>query len=41
MFLAEMLAYPTMLSFKMSKYMGSNTLMICFFSACRTEVNVR
>jgi hypothetical protein len=30
MSLAEILAKPTMLSFKTSKYMGSNKLMICF-----------
>jgi hypothetical protein len=39
--LEVMLASPTMLSFKMSKYIGSNTLMICFFNACWTEVHVQ
>jgi hypothetical protein len=40
MSLAVVLAYPTMLSFSISKYIGSNTLMICFFNACCTEVYV-
>jgi hypothetical protein len=39
MSLADMLAYPTMLSFRISRYMGSKTPMICFFKACWTEVH--
>jgi hypothetical protein len=38
---AEMLAKPTMSSFKTSKHIGSKTLMICFLNDCCTEVYVR
>jgi hypothetical protein len=40
MSLAVVLANPTRSSFKISRYMGSNTVMICFFRALCTVVYV-
>jgi hypothetical protein len=36
-----MFVMPTMSSFKIYKYIGSNIVMICFLSSCCTVLNVQ